>query len=86
MQEGYKIVPVFVDNETACVGYAVPAFTKLAYRFLGIPVSIPYWKGKPKITVQYGSPIDASGGEFDQVACAFWEGLAMLREESSKTY
>ena len=50
----------------------MPAFTRACYRRLGLPLSFPYWKGKPAVTVRYGKPIDASGADLIKLGAKFW--------------
>ena len=76
------LVPIFVDGECECVGNATPGFTAACYRLIGLPLSVPYLKGRPHVTVRYGRPIDARHGDFEAVARAFWVELATLRTDS----
>ena len=89
--ERATLVPVYVDGEAQCVGNAAPAFTAACYRWLGLPLAVPYLKGRPHVTVRYGRPIDASpeahgakggGDAFEEIARAFWAELAALRADA----
>jgi hypothetical protein len=49
---------------------------------LGLPLSIPYWKGtKPKVTVRYGAPIRTNGADLASLSADFWAALAKLRAQ-----
>lgn len=80
--EGYTLVPMWVDGECEIMGNATPRMTQWCYSALGLPLSIPYWKGtKPKVTVRYGAPIRTNGADLASLSADFWAGLAKLRAQ-----